>query len=90
MSFDEGLEFIGAHALRANVGRCDLYILRHELGNHAHELEGMRQGRRHQRWLAESLPRIAEITEEILGKFVASSRRAPFGIAGLAKTALLG
>jgi len=44
----------------------------------------------HQRRLAESLPRIAEITEEILGKFVASSRRAPFGIAGLAKTALLG
>src|SRR5262245_34615127 len=38
MSFEEGFEFIGAHALRANVGRCDLYILRHELGNHAHEI----------------------------------------------------
>ena len=71
ISFDEGLKFIGAHAFRANVGLRDLYILRDELGNYAHEIDGMRPRRCHQRWLAESLPRITEITEEVLGQFTA-------------------
>src|SRR6516165_12495553 len=57
MFFDETFELTAGHALRANVGHCDLYILRHELGNYAHELDGMRPRRCHQRWLAESSPR---------------------------------
>src|SRR3974390_478284 len=85
MFFDETFELTAGHALRANVGHCDLYILRHELGNYAHELDGMRPRHCHQRWLAKGRPRITEIAEEVFGKFIACSRRPALWIAGLAR-----
>ena len=54
-----------------NVGHRDVYILGHELGNHAHELEGMRPRRCHQRWLAKSFPYITEIPKKLLTQLVA-------------------
>src|SRR6516225_787078 len=71
-----------------NVGHCDLYILRYELGNHAHEIGRVCPRRCHQRWLAESLPCITEIAEEILGQFVARASRPALRIAGLARLEL--
>ena len=54
-----------------NVGHCDLYIVRYELSDHAHEIGQVCPGRRHQRWLAECRPRLAQIVEEVLTQFVA-------------------
>jgi hypothetical protein len=69
-SRDNGLELRVRHTLR-NWGDGGLELPRYQRRNHAHELDGMRPRRGHQRWLAESLPCITEIAEEVLGQLVA-------------------
>ena len=64
-----GNELRVRHTLRNCGGGLELS--RHQRCNQAHELEGMHPRHRHQRRLAESRPRIAEITEEILTQLVA-------------------
>jgi hypothetical protein len=41
------------------------------ISDHAHELDGMRPRRCHQRWLAESFPCIIEIPKKLLTLLVA-------------------
>ena len=54
-SRDNGFELRVRHTLR-NWGNGGLELSRYQRCNHAHELDGMRPRRCHQRWLAESLP----------------------------------
>ena len=76
-------------AARHSCAPCGLWwwlqLSRHQRFNHAHELDRMRPRRCHQRWLAESLPCITEIAEEVLTQLVAGALRPAFRIAGLAR-----
>src|SRR5262245_60346101 len=88
LSLDECLELSTAHALRVNLGGCCLDILGHELGNHAHEVTGLRPGHGHQSWLTERCPRISEIAPEVLGKLIARANRPALRIARLTRLEL--
>ena len=59
---DNGFELRVRHTLRNCGGGLELS--RYQRCNHAHELDGMRPRRCHQRWLAESLPCITEIPKK--------------------------
>jgi len=72
---DNPEELIVTHALQMHGGHGGLHFLRHQTGDHAHELKRMQERRGGERGLAERLPRIAQIAEEILGQFVARARR---------------
>jgi hypothetical protein len=69
-SSDNGLELRARHTLR-NWGDGGLELSRYQRCNQAHEFDGMRPRRGHQRRLAESLPYITEIAEEVFTQFVA-------------------
>ena len=69
-SSDNGIELRVRHTLR-NWGDGGLELSRYQRCNHAHELDGMRPRRCHQRWLAEGLPCITEIAKKLLTELVA-------------------
>ena len=77
---DKGLELRVTHALHVDCGG-GFELSRHQRCDHAHELDGMRPRRGHQRWLAESLPCITEIAEEVLTQaFVREPCGRPLGL----------
>ena len=67
---DNGVELRVRHTLR-NWGDGGLELSRYQRCNHAHELDGMRPRRCHQRGLTVGFPCLAQIAEEILGQLVA-------------------
>src|SRR5262245_37654204 len=70
-SRDKGIELRVRHTIHNYWGDGGLGLLRYQRCSHAHELDRIKHGHCLERRLAESLPRITEIAEEVLGQLVA-------------------
>src|SRR5262249_54956805 len=83
-SRDKGIELRVRQAFH-NWGGGGLELSRHQRRNQAHELDRIKHGHCLERRLAESLPRLAQIAEEVLRKFIARARRPTTRVSGLAR-----